>query len=377
MTALSRALVTVAALVSAGAANADTPDPDDDDTAAIVARAASSESFDDSQWITDGGYAIQIDNDFFSGASRDQDYSWGGGVTYSSPQPGKFLAPLHRVRAFLDRSHSSDSSDLRSWTPGQQATQISLLAFTPGTLRSPEPIPGERPYASLLYAASSKMRVLEGGNRSRFSSFTVGILGLDVAKNLQAGLHKLVGNERPQGWDHQISDGGEPTARYVEAQQWLLSEAGSGGGDLPEVKFTLAGSIGYQTEASVAFSTRWGRVQSPWWSFAPELGDYTSAPLAPVTRFSSHNPAEMFGFAGFRLKARAYNAFLQGQFRHSDLRVASEDVAHFNAEAWIGFASTWSDLRVTYTIRYTSAEMTTEPGSRGLIWAGINFEKSL
>ncbi len=103
-----------------------------------------------------------------------------------------------------------------------------------------------------------------------------------------------------------------------------------------------SGSAGYLTEGSVGLSARWGRIQSPWWSFSPELGDYTSAPLAPVTSFSGHNPSEVFAFAGFRLKARAYNALLQGQFRHSDVRVQGDDLAHTQAEAWMGLATTWN-----------------------------------
>ncbi len=232
-------------------------------------------------------------------------------------------------------------------------------------------------FASLVFVTSSEIRVLEGGDRARFSSFTFGMLGLHAAEVIHRGVHKLVGDERPRGWEHQISAGGEPTARYVEAQQWLLNDLQTHRNGLPEVKVTLAGSAGYLTETSVALSTRWGRIQSPWWSFSPELGDYTSAPLAPVSSFSGHNPAEVFAFAGFRLKARAYNALLQGQFRHSDVRVDGNDLAHTQAEAWLGLATTWSELRITYALRYASAEMNTEPGRRGLIWAGINFERSL
>jgi hypothetical protein len=287
------------------------------------------------------------------------------------------MKPFHSSRRFLDRWLAPDESDSSSFAPLRQATQIGILAMTPQSLKSDEPLYNDRPFASLLFVTSSEIRVLDGGDRARFSSFTFGMLGLHAAEVLHRGVHKLVGDERPRGWGHQISAGGEPTARYVEAQQWLLNDVQTHRNGLPEVKVTLAGSAGYITETSVALSTRWGRIQSPWWSFSPELGDYTSAPLAPVSTFSGHNPAEVFAFAGFRLKARAYNALLQGQFRHSDVRVQGDDLAHTQAEAWMGLATTWSDLRITYALRYASAEMTSEPGRRGLIWAGINFERSL
>jgi hypothetical protein len=362
MNVFSRVLWTAVAIAAAGATGA---------------QEQAAGALDDASYPSEGGYAITLDNDLFSGAHRDQDYSWGGAVTYASPRPGPLLTPLHDTRRFLDRWLVPDESSSRlGWTPTQQATQMGILAMTPQSLKSAEPLYTDRPFASLMFVTSSEVRVLGAGDRARFSSFTFGMLGLHAAEAIHRGVHVLVDDERPLGWDHQISAGGEPTFRYVEAQQWLLNDQRNDNG-LPELKLTLAGSAGFLTEGSVALSARWGRIQSPWWSFGPELGDYTSAPVAPVTSFSSNNPAEVFAFAGFRLKARAYNALLQGQFRHSDVRVEGDDLAHTQAEAWLGVASTWSDLRITYALHYASAEMTSEPGRRGLIWAGINFEKSL
>lgn len=362
MNRFSRVLWPVAAAAVAGTANA---------------RDASGIAIDESSFVGEAAYAIHVDNDLFSGAHRDQDYSWGGAMTFSSPRPGPLLAPLHRTRGFLDRWLMPHESDRRGLALQHQATQMGILAMTPQTLRSADPLYADRPFASLLFVTSSELQVLDDGDRARFSSFTVGMFGLHAAELIHRSVHALIGNEQPLGWDHQISAGGEPTARYVEAQQWLLNDPPTHRNGLPEVKLTLAGSAGFLTKGSVALSARWGRIQSPWRSFGPELGDYTSAPVAPVTGFSSHNPAEVFAFAGFRLKARAYNALLQGQFRRSDVRVQGDDLAHTQAEAWMGIASTWSDLRITYALHYASAEMTTEPGRRGLIWAGINFEKSL
>jgi hypothetical protein len=323
-----------------------------------------------------GRYAFQLDNDLFSTAHRDQDYSWGAAFTYASPHPGMLMRPLHAVRDKLDDWLVPDESESGRWAPEQQATQMGILAMTPSTLRSAEPLYKDRPYANLVFVTSSELRVLDGGTRARFSSFTFGMLGLHIAEELHTKVHRAIGNEIPLGWDHQISAGGEPTARYVEAQQWLLSTPDARDTSLPEMKLSVQGSAGFITETSVALSARWGRIQSPWWSFDPELGDYTSAPVAPVEGFSSHSPAEIFGFAGFRLKARAYNALLQGQFRHSDVHLQGDEVAHAIAEAWFGLATTWGENRITYTIRYSTSEITVEPGERSLVWAGIAFERN-
>lgn len=321
-------------------------------------------------------YSIQLDNDFFSGAHRDQDYSWGGAATYASPRPGFLLRPLHAARHHLDDWLMPEEIEPGAAAIAQQATQIGIVAMTPHALEVSEPLLTDRPYANLIYVTSSEIHVLEGGDSARFSSLTLGVLGLRWPGTVHRVVHRALGDKVPLGWHHQISDGGEPTLRYVVAQQWLIDNPAQNPGE-PELKLTIAGSAGFLTEASLAFSARWGRIQSPWWSFDPELSDYTAAPVAPVDHFSSENPAEIFGFAGFRLKARAYNALLQGQFRHSDVRVQGDDLSRLLAEAWLGLATTWGTSRITYALHFTTSEMMVEPGKRSLIWAGIKFERSL
>jgi hypothetical protein len=126
-----------------------------------AAKDADESPFDDTPWTSEGGHSLQIDNDLFSGAPRDQDYSWGGAYTFSSPHPGPLLAPLHAVRSRLDAWLAPDESQRHDWAPDLQATQIGILAMTPSTLRSPEPLYDDRPYASLIFVTSSQVRVLE------------------------------------------------------------------------------------------------------------------------------------------------------------------------------------------------------------------------
>ena len=47
-------------------------------------------------------------------------------------------------------------------------------------------------------------------------------------------------------------------------------------------------------------------------------------------------PSEIFLFAGAQAKLRACNAFLQGQFRHSDLTYGEGDLKKGLAEVWAG-----------------------------------------
>ena len=321
--------------------------------------------------IGEPGVAFHLDNDLFTGAGDDSDYSWGATLTFGSPEPGRLAAPLDRAR----QSIASLLSD-RETAAVSRATQFGIIAMTPDDLKSAQALPDDRPYASLVFLTSSELRIGTTGDRSQFTSLTVGLLGTGVAESLQRGVHEVQGGIVPNGWDHQISEGGEPTARFVHAEQWLLGDSESPAGGFRQTKLTLAGSAGYLTEASAAISMRWGRIETPWWSFNPELGDYSPAPIAPVNGYSFGGSPETYGFVGARVKARAYNALLQGQFRHSDVRVASDDLARFQVEAWAGVTSAISDWAVTYSVHVASREISREPADRTLVWASLSFARA-
>lgn len=202
------------------------------------------------------------------------------------------------------------------------------------------------------------------------------MMGLAAAGSVQHSLHSLTGSVQPQGWSHQISAGGEPTLRYSTARQALLSEYGQGPwhGDS---KWTVAGSIGTVTEASLAYNARWGRIESPWWAFTPEQTMYVpeTQPIAPPLGLDA--APEVFAFAGARAKLRAYNAFLQGQFRQSDLTYGEGDVNKALIEVWAGVewraSSGWA---LQYLARWESAELRGGSGSRSFTWGSFEISKS-
>jgi hypothetical protein len=141
-----------------------------------------------------------------------------------------------------------------------------------------------------------------------------------------------------------------------------------------DVKATVQGSVGYLTETSAALTMRFGRFDTPWWGFAPELTDYISAPV-PVDARRSH--PEVYLFAGVRVKARAYNALLQGQFRHSDVRYSFDEVEPLLAEAWVGFVTQlFEQTQVSYTLNYQTAEIRNGPAARDYFWGAVQLSHS-
>lgn len=312
---------------------------------------------------------VQIDNDLFAGDEKDRDYTGGVSITISGERARDGLLSLDPLLRRLDdlSVEGSNTEDANV----QYARQIGLMAFTPSDTLATEVQPDDRPYASLLFLSNGRVRVDANDRGAWTSSLTIGVLGLSLSENLHSAVHEIVGSERPRGYDHQISAGGEPTARYTLARQklWIADPSG-----LVDVKTTVQGSVGFLTETSASISLRAGRFHSPWWGFAPELTDYI---VAPVPSQSYRGGRELYVFVGARVKARAYNAFLQGQFRHSDVRYTSDEIEPLLAEAWIGVATQLLDqTQLTYSLRYQTAELRDGPASRDSLWGTVQLTHS-
>jgi hypothetical protein len=323
------------------------------------------------------GVAIVLDEHLLTNATRDQDYNGGGEVTLSGDARGGFLGRgLDRALGLIDELSCPASRFAMQGWQSAHAFASGLLVFTPRDLSAHEIIHGDRPYASLFFVSAGRRHFSSNADVAYDSSLTLGIMGLAAARDVQSALHDVTGSVQPEGWSHQVSAGGEPTARYSSARQALLADYKTGAlnGDS---KWTLAGSVGTVTEASAALGARWGRIESPWWAFTPEENTYVqeTQPIAPP--LPANAPAEIFAFAGARLKLRVYNAFLQGQFRHSDLSYREGDLNQLLGEAWAGVqfrtASGWA---LQYLARWQSPELRSGIGSRSILWGSIQVSKT-
>jgi hypothetical protein len=310
---------------------------------------------------------VQIDNDLFAGDNQDRDYTGGMSITFSGERARNGLLSLDPLLRRLDRFVVNGNE-----TNVHYARQIGLLAFTPKDTLVSEVQPDDRPYASLLFVSNGRVTVDADDRGAWTSSLTIGVLGLSVTSDVHGAVHELVGSEKPRGYDHQISAGGEPTARYTLARQklWIADPSGH-----VDVKTTVQGSVGFLTETSASISLRAGRFNSPWWSFAPELTDYMSAPVPSESYRGGER--ELYVFAGARVKARAYNAFLQGQFRDSEVRYTSDEVQPLLAEAWIGVVTQILDqTQLSYALHYQTAELRDGPASRDTLWGAVQLTHS-
>ena len=312
------------------------------------------------------GLRVQLDNDLFAGGGeRDRDYTGGMAVMLSGREAADGFLSLDPLLERLDDLTTGEDSELMT----RHARQLGLMAFTPADIVSREPLRNDRPYASLLFVSNGRVRVDAIDRNAWSSSLTVGVLGLSLSERLHTAVHELVGSELPRGYDNQISAGGEPTARYTVARHhlWIANPAGT-----LDVKTTVQGSVGFLTETSAAISLRAGRFASAWWSFAPELTDYIAAPMPEDAQPNSQ--PELYFFTGVRVKARAYNAFLQGQFRESAVRYSFDEIEPVVAEAWVGVVTQlWDETQLSYTINYQTAEIRRGDAARSHLWGSVQL----
>ena len=224
----------------------------------------------------------------------------------------------------------------------------------------------DRPYASLISLTSTRLTPGTDDDTVWASSLTVGLLGTGVAESLHRGFHRVIGGDKPHGYDHQISDGGEPTLRYTLRRQALLGRQSDVMGQRADFKWAVEGSVGFITEAALLASGRIGRYSTPWWSLQPERSDF---PLAPGR--AGQREGDLYLSYGAAVRLRGYNALLQGQFRHSDVTVSRHDMEPVIGEVWgavtWGFASnaTLSYPRALPVVRTAARRRLARHGLRG------------
>jgi hypothetical protein len=332
--------------------------------------AAADDAQRDASGERDLGWTVHVDNDLFALADRDRDYT--AGVAFS------LGGDAARTRApFLFRALDGFDDTLAAgpFAPGGRvegrALEIGLLLFTPQDLSASVPLLDDRPYASLFYVSSTALRHDDERGVAYQSSLTLGLLGLPVAGELHKRVHDAFGNVAPRGYDHQISAGGEPTFRYTVSRYKLLKHGELDGRPF-SVRFGTDASLGYVTEINSEISARWGRTRLAWWESPPGSSEYAGHPPVHGPRNQRGDRVEVLLDGGAKARLRLYDAFLEGQFRESDVEFSSGDVNHLLLETWFGVTTVLKNrLSVSYTIRHQTKELDAGRGARSFTWASI------
>ena len=317
-------------------------------------------------------WSVHFDDDLFSFANRDRDYT--GGVTFGLTGNRAHDHPLS-LAGVLDRVDRA--THFAAWR-GEAALEgesleFGLLLFTPQDLAAAEPLHDDRPYANLLYAASSKVALDEPRGAAFQSSLSIGVLGLGVAEAVQHAVHEALGNTEPRGYSHQISAGGEPTVMYSVSRYRLLRQ-GSYRGHPSALRVGAGASVGDLTETNVEIVAR---SDAPWWSSSAVSGDYASHPAIGGPAPAAPDRPRFQLEAGAKLHVRLYNAFLEGQLRHSDVVYSAHELEPLLLDLWIGATTLFpKGFAVSYTIRHQTEEIARGRGARSCAWGSIGISRS-
>lgn len=317
-------------------------------------------------------WALYIDNDAFTPQSDDRDYTGGLSLTLSGAATKDMWLSVDPVLAHINNWFGWDTSDIKL-----HSFEAGANSFTPEDINPERPLQDDRPYASLIYLSNSQQRVFPQQKRSLMTTLTLGVLGLNLVGNVQNKFHNAAGIGKANGWNNQISHGGEPTFRYsVSSQKLALSRYGERGIGT-ELQTSLKGSVGYLTNLSIGVSGRWGKINSPWWTFNPQANDYAEK-STPLSRgLSSGVKKEFYLWAGANVHLRLYNALLQGQFRNSKVTYSYDELYPVVAEGWLGITKEFNrGLRCSYVIRGQTAEIKRGSASRNTLWGGFIFSRT-
>lgn len=324
------------------------------------------------------GWSFRADNDAYSLTDRDRDYTGGETLTLAGRRAAEWWLSADPALGVIDAALGVGQGD-EVQTPGRfHALQFGTAAFAPDDQDSRAVVRGDRPYASVLFLSNGRLYLHDDATRIDQSSLLLGFLGLEVAERTQDLIHSALSLDEVRGWHHQISDGGEPTLLYARSQQRLLWSDVRRQGSRYQLKTGLSGSLGAITEAGVGASFRWGRINTPWWSFGSGRIAYFDQP-APVIGQSTRDPQrELYIGGGVKLSARPWNVLLQGQFRDSDLRYDFDEIRPLVVEGWLGITAQISRrYRLSWVLTAQSSELRAEPGDRETVWAGITLSRAV
>jgi hypothetical protein len=135
------------------------------------------------EWAT----SVRWENDIFGGSDRFYTDGIALGVSHTGPS---WLDPL---------------ADWLPWGEGRRSVgyDVAQGMFTPDETELRVPDPEDRPYAGILGFGLTLH--VEKGNSYHGLKFITGVVGSgSLAEETQDLVHEIVGDEKSQGWDHQL-----------------------------------------------------------------------------------------------------------------------------------------------------------------------------
>ena len=319
------------------------------------------------------GWTLHLDNDLL--AEQDRDYTGGIALTLSGRRAQEYLVSLEAVRNWLDGILGIDKLYASQSHFQLHSLQYGVMLFTPGDITDPAPIFDDRPYGSLFYLSNTQLTVAPEADRAWLSTLTFGFLGLNAAEYIQEAIHAVTDSDVAKGWDNQISSGGEPTLMLT----WSSQDNHLDPGEAiyrHELKTAYEANVGFSTDVNASLSWRWGRINTPWYSFNPQHSQYIQLGTPRVAGKDTTGKGELYLWAGSSIKYRFYSSLMQGQFRDSMVTLSNDEVEKLIAQIWLG--ATWEfaeNVRGSFYYRASTREFK-GPNAHYPVWAGLIISRA-
>jgi lipid A 3-O-deacylase len=147
---------------------------------------------------SDGSLTFTLENDFFT--ASDNNYTNGVGVAWVSgavdADDDGFVGRWTRFWSFLPHVASDGYTTYASWSLAQEMN-------TPDDITVPNPPEDDQPYSGILYVDST----LYAHKRDWTHAWQLklGVVGpASQADGVQRDIHRLIGDDKPRGWDTQL-----------------------------------------------------------------------------------------------------------------------------------------------------------------------------
>lgn len=224
-----------------------------------------------------GSLAFSLENDVW--LNQDDGYTNGLQFMWVSPvlsleTDSSFLRYLYKLNLkFLGPGSNSQVEDSKIKKDERRANlSLAQGMFTPESLTETELIPGDRPYAGLLYVSLGLLRMNQ--RRQDSIGLAAGVVGpLSLADTFQRWLHQTYGWTYPEGWENQLKN--EPVIQLWFNRLWTVkSPVESSSGLKPVLKAGVGGRVGnLMTAAEAIIDFRLG------FNLEPLRDAYTPSPL--------------------------------------------------------------------------------------------------
>lgn len=170
----------------------------------------------------DGALTLTVENDIFTGS--DNNYTNGLALAWATGpvetyEEGSFVRSWGRFWSFLPFVGDDGYQTYAAWALGQEM-------HTPDDTSNPDPPTSDQPYAGILYL-DSVLRAQSERWRHTWN-LRLGIVGpASQADETQTEFHKLIGGDKPLGWDTQLPN--EPIVNVTYSAAYLLDQENLGG----------------------------------------------------------------------------------------------------------------------------------------------------